>query len=339
MEERQRIVRDYIAKYPDTQTLTLAKGLYKKYPEWFNTIETARSSIRFFRGNGGKYQRKNCADKSLFRKPGKAGELPPCPPSKAEPWAKHPVAGKVAAILSDIHQPFHDVKALTAAVKHIANEVGPDVLILNGDMMDFFTVSRWEKNPHKRDMKGEIDGGKDILLWLKDVIKPKTIVLKKGNHEERWDHYIWQKAPELWDLPQCRLENMLELDKIGIEMVGDKRPIIFGGDDDGDGGLPILHGHEFTKGLMSPVNPARGAFLRTLHTCIMGHFHQSSQHTDNNMFKTREVSTWSTGCLCGMHPEYAPINRWGHGFAVVHVESPGEWHVDNMRISSKGRVW
>lgn len=44
------------------------------------------------------------------------------------------------------------------------------------------------------------------------------------------------------------------------------------------------------------------------------------------------TTTWSTGCLCGMHPEYARINDWNHGFAFVKVAENGNYKVANLRI-------
>jgi hypothetical protein len=50
------------------------------------------------------------------------------------------------------------------------------------------------------------------------------------------------------------------------------------------------------------------------------------------------ITCWSIGCLCGLHPEYAPLNKWVHGFAIVHGESEdGYFEVENKRIV-EGRI-
>jgi hypothetical protein len=46
----------------------------------------------------------------------------------------------------------------------------------------------------------------------------------------------------------------------------------------------------------------------------------------------------STGCLCGLHPAYARINKWNHGFAIVEVDSKGVFQVDNQRVVD-GKPW
>lgn len=50
------------------------------------------------------------------------------------------------------------------------------------------------------------------------------------------------------------------------------------------------------------------------------------------------VSTWTTGCLCGLHPEFARMNEWNHGFAYVTSDIDGAFTVENKRIVD-GRIW
>lgn len=50
------------------------------------------------------------------------------------------------------------------------------------------------------------------------------------------------------------------------------------------------------------------------------------------------TGTWSTGCLCDLHPDYAPLNKWNHGFAFVEVFNGGKFEVQNLFISD-GKVY
>ncbi len=104
------------------------------------------------------------------------------------------------------------------------------------------------------------------------------------------------------------------------------------------GKLAVLHGHEMGKsGISSPVNPARGVFLRTMHTCLVGHGHRTSTHVEKDMFD-REVAVWSTGCLCANNPEYMRIGKQNWGFAFVTVDKDGMFNVTNARIDKNGTV-
>jgi predicted phosphodiesterase len=311
-------------EYPDAASRTLARRLAKEYGI---SIEQGRDYVRTIRGNKGKEHR----DEATSPRPnGKAGTKPTMPPSKAEAW--EPVVlptGIQLAVLSDIHFPFHSEMALGAAVKYCKDRK-PDILLINGDYGDWYSVSRFQKNPKDRNLKEEIACQRQGLAWLRSEFPKARIILKKGNHDERWDHYIWNYFAEVADDPLLDLETWLHADKHGIEIVGDQRPIMAGN-------LPIFHGHELPKGLTNPVNMARGAFLRMNDTVLVGHGHRSSQHSEPN-WKHQEVATWSTGCLCELYPEYARINKWNHGFAFVEVLADGEFNIDNLRIGSNGRI-
>jgi hypothetical protein len=114
------------------------------------------------------------------------------------------------------------------------------------------------------------------------------------------------------------------------DYVTDKRPIRLGE-------LNIIHGHEYKFAISNPVNPARGLFLRCKAYAMCGHFHQSSYHSEKNV-EQNKIATWSTGCLCDMHPDYAPYNNWSHGFAFVETFADGKFEVQN-KIIAHGRVF
>jgi predicted phosphodiesterase len=284
--------------------------------------------VRYIRGNSGKTRRA----KATVPKPnGKAGQKPKMPPSLAEPWTPFVVEGcKKVGIISDVHVPYHDEKAFGAAVDYLKNQ-SLDTLILNGDFCDFYRISRWQKDPRKRHFSEERKSIIAGLDWLRDTFPKARIIFKDGNHEERFAHFIWEKAPELYDLPGCQLPTLLEFERNSIDYVTDQRPIMVGK-------LPLLHGHEMGRsGISSPVNPSRGVFLRTMHTVLVGHGHRTSTHVEKDMFD-REVAVWSTGCLCANNPEYQRIGKTNWGFAMAEVSSDGTFNVRNLRIEKSGTV-
>lgn len=36
--------------------------------------------------------------------------------------------------------------------------------------------------------------------------------------------------------------------------------------------------------------------------------------------------------MCDLAPDYARLNKWNHGFALVEVRDDGEFDVENLRI-------
>jgi predicted phosphodiesterase len=322
------IVRDLIRKHPQAPARTLARRLVEDVNGAL-TLEQARSRIRSILGLNGEPRRKQSHDKPLHRPPRKAGERLAMPPSQAEPWLPFDlgITGKVG-VLSDIHVPYHDETALRAAVDHLQAEK-VDALLLNGDWADFYSISRHEKNPKHRNFKKELHAGRDLLKWLRQEFPGIRFICKLGNHEERWEKWLWEHAPEISDDPIMGIDNWYGFERLGIDLVADKRIVLAGA-------LPILHGHEKGNGISSPVNQARGAFMRLHHTVLEGHGHRTSTHSEPDMMG-RETVCFSTGCLCDMRPSYARLNKWNHGAAVVTVHADRTFDVENFRIQA-GKV-
>lgn len=318
-----------IAAHPDAPAKTLGRRLQAE-SNGALTLDQAYARIRYQLGRkGAKHRRHATSVGREIRPPREAGMPMPMPPSSAEPWGPHDlgVIGLVG-VLSDIHVPYHDETALRAAVDQLIGD-RIDALVLNGDTADFYSISRYTKDPRKRKFKSEVDAVRDMLKWLRGQFPNIPIVFKAGNHEERWNAWLFQHAPELSDDPRTGLDQWLDMADFGITLVQDQRPIMAGK-------LPILHGHEEGKGISAPVNPARGSFLRLKHSSLKGHHHQTSSHCEPDMFG-REIFCWSTGCLCDLRPEYLRFNKFNHGFASVKVEGDGQFNVTNFRIAN-GKV-
>jgi hypothetical protein len=324
------IARKLVAMHPDAPAKTLGRRLQAE-SNGALTLAQAYLRIRYALGKLGAKNRKSLANVGgTVREPRQSGTVWRMPASKADSWEPHvlDVTGRVG-ILSDIHVPYHSETALRAAVDALAGE-RIEALVLNGDTCDFYAISRWTKNPARRNFKAELTAIRELLAWLRQTFPDIPMVFKCGNHEERWEHWLWQHAPEISDEPEMGLDHWLRLGQHGITLVKDQRPVMAGR-------LPILHGHEKGKGISAPVNQARGAFLRLHHTVLEGHGHRTSGHCEPDMFGA-EVFCWSTGCLCDLRPEYARINKWNHGFAVVNVEADGQFDVENCRITADGKV-
>jgi predicted phosphodiesterase len=322
------IAREYRAKYGmEMPTLTLAKIMYKENLGVFNSVDHARSALRMIEGKTGNKLRGQIKDKSLYmteERPKNPWKLPESEETKYEPFV---IKAKKIAVLSDIHIPYHSITALSAALDFIQTEK-PDAILLNGDTIDFYGLSRFMKDPRKRSVAHELQATRDFL----DVLSQfgAKIYFKIGNHEERYEHYLMRVAPELLGVREFELKHLLGLDARGIDLIGEKR-IIKAND------LNIVHGHEFGQSIFSPVNVARGLFLRGKVSAMQGHNHQTSSHTETDM-NGNILTTWSLGCLCELNPAYLPINKWNHGFAIIDLhENLVNYEVRNYRIH-KGKI-
>lgn len=317
------IAREYRDKYGwDMPTLKLARIMFNNNPLLFTNVDHARSFLRSIENKMGK-KNKHIISKEMPTRPKNPYNLPESDEAIYEPYE---IKAKRLLVLSDIHIPYHNIEALTCAFDFAKGEK-PDAILLNGDTLDFFSLSRFVKDPKARSFAHELKTFKEVMDVIKKTFNAK-IYFKIGNHEERYFHFLWMKAHEIVDVEEFELENILKARAEGIEIIKDKR-IMKAGD------LNIIHGHEFGGSVFSPVNIARGLFLRGKVSAMQGHNHQTSEHTESNM-NGDITTTWSLGCLCELHPAYLPINKWNHGFAMVDIDGQN-FDVRNKRIH-KGKI-
>ena len=64
---RQKIIFEYLDKYPDAPSNQLARMLYRDHPLVFPTQEMARRKIRYYRGKSGEHNRKHLATKKYLK--------------------------------------------------------------------------------------------------------------------------------------------------------------------------------------------------------------------------------------------------------------------------------
>jgi len=315
---KKSVATEFSKKFPNHGTKTVARAILKSHPKLFPSLAAAYAAMRLVRGTLRKGLAKNATDPKPFR------FIESMPPSKVEKRDDFVIDSKERIlVLSDIHFPHHSTEALQAAIEY-GQKIKPTIVYLNGDTVENYALSRWEPDPRKRDLAEEIKLARQGLRWIRERFKKSRIVFKHGNHEARSEDYLKRKAPELLGVEDFQISRLLRFDDLGIEEVELLQVAKFGK-------LNVIHGHELPKGISNPVNAARGMFLRLSETSMCGHFHQTSQHTEARGIKKEVVSCWTTGCLCGLQPDYAIINKWNHGFATVETETGGDFEVKNLK--------
>jgi len=322
-----QIIDDALAADPHIPTATLVKRLLKLHPKCWPTKNACDCAVRKQRGAQGEknrrwtpYTARPHEESETCRKWGAL--IPDAEPTEWG-WRELPKGPRRWLIMSDIHLPYHDKAALQCVMQHADGNC--DGVLLLGDILDFYQASHFEKDPEKRDLAGEFEIANRFLDAIKSGLKPRSIVWKGGNHEMRLPRYLMSQAPEAWPLLKDRvsIETLCNLPQRGIVWVRPQDPIRHHQ-------LVLIHGHEQGNRFSSPVNPARGLFLKMGECCLCGHEHRSSSHTEVSVLD-KLVATWSLGCLCHMHPDYRPLgNRWSQGFA--YLNSGSDWSVENFKI-------
>jgi len=113
----------------------------------------------------------------------------------------------------DLHAPYEDKRA-TALMFDAMSAFGPDTVVIIGDFLDCFAVSHYSKDPRR--IQG-LDREVAHATALLDKIEAKRKVYVCGNHEDRLQRYLEDKAPEL--MPFIDIPRILGLEERGWEWV------------------------------------------------------------------------------------------------------------------------
>jgi predicted phosphodiesterase len=228
---------------------------------------------------------------------------------------------KNTLILADVHLPYHNIPALSEAINYgISKKI--DSILLNGDILDCYMLSKFQPDPRERNFAEEILCFQQFIKELKKIFKV-PIYYKLGNHEERYEKIMISRCAEFLGVPAFDFENVLGCKELGIEVIKDQRIVYIGK-------LPVFHGHELQMKSVS-VNPARTLFLKVHASAICSHLHRTSSHTEPSL--NEDITCWSTGHLGEMHPKYARINKWNHGCMRVEKDESGNFEVININLT------
>lgn len=228
------------------------------------------------------------------------------------------IDGKIG-VISDLHIPYHDKQAVITTLDYLSKQ-NLDWLVLNGDIVDFHGLSTFTRDPNKRDLNRELSVANQFLDYIAGRFS--NIIYVAGNHEYRFERYVASQAPELWNVEEVSVENFLRLNKRNIRYLDNTGRIEAGK-------LTILHGDRIAG--RGAINVARLRLLYSFNNILTGHDHRTQEYiqksVDNKMY-----GSWTTGCLCGLRPQYNPYNNWNHGFAVVEVYKNKMFEVRNFKI-------
>lgn len=325
--DKNPIITEYCKKYDTLSNTSLARVIIRDFPELYDNVEVVRYLIRERRGAAGNKNRHKCKSfENIYKEIGWQKELPKSLTTDTGVW-KLPKAVKSVLLLSDIHLPFHDEKALQTALNY-GKEHDVDAIFLNGDTLDFYQLSFHEKDIRQIDVATEIELGKQFLEYLRSNFDC-PIYWINGNHEHRLQRYLMLKAPELIGVPEFKIDVLLQFGKFGITEIPYGSKVYFGK-------LLVEHGDKL-KGY-GGVQPARTLLLKFKRPVICGHFHRHSEATDR-IYDGDLRKAWSLGCLCDLEPKYMPVNDWSHGAAIVEVNhDTGEFYVNNFQIIN-GKIY
>lgn len=325
------VVKEYLRKYPKSSKKSIARLLVKEHPLLFPSVDNARVRIRYHTGAVGDNSRKQNPSEKINHASNYSRENPyGIPQSYAEerkPFILPKVENRIL-IISDLHIPYHIYEAVNCAIKY-GQEKKANTIFINGDLLDFHGLSRFLRDPRKRNVKEEMDAAIEFLTGLRRTFPKAAIYYHFGNHDMRYQTWL-MCHPEIFGDPYYELENRLGLNKLRIKTIDDKTITKAGK-------LSIHHGHYIFRSGTSPVSPARTMLLKAKQSMVCGHTHKISEATATSL-DGEIYSCWSTGSLCELTPDYSPMcNDYAHGFAYAEIKDNGYFSLQNFRVKD-GRI-
>lgn len=224
------------------------------------------------------------------------------------PVIKEDITTGIVLIGSDFHYPFQDPLAVKAFLDR-AEGLQPSHIVLNGDLLDFYRLSRFSKG-EGRNPREEIEMVREMLQTLRGLCPESKIYYPIGNHETRLEKYVYDKAPEI----VCIMDNFYEvLNCKDLEIQGCSK-VIFNND------FVCKHGKLLgKKSGLSAIKELENSYTNG----ATGHTHRLAKFITR---KAEKKYVWlETGCLCSLKPEYMLDPDWQQGFAEVTFKN-GKLH-------------
>ena len=206
--------------------------------------------------------------------------------------------------LNDTHIPYHDPVSVGLTLDFIKDKK-PDKLILQGDICDFYSCSRFNKDPARIDsLQDDLDQTLNFLDSCRQAAPDAEIHYIQGNHERRLQRYMWNQAQALSSLRALKLPVLLKFKELKINYHLKFYKI---------GDLHCTHGTVIRR---HAGYTAKAEFDNNGCSGMSGHTHRDGKYTVRN--RTGHFVWFENYCLCDLNPEYIEgIANWTQGFSVV----------------------
>lgn len=185
-KNRTDLIRKCMIENPTIKgNRTIAKIVHNKYPLLFKDVEQARHCIRRIMDAAGKSSRHAVGGESSafverLAKLRAESKIEESEHADVTPYVINSRFKKIL-VISDTHIPYVDMKALDIALEYGFNEK-VDAVVINGDFLDFGTISKYLTKPNAPRMIESIEQGKEILKYIKSALGCK-VIFHEGNHD------------------------------------------------------------------------------------------------------------------------------------------------------------
>jgi len=222
-------------------------------------------------------------------------------------------------------------------------ELKPSTIILNGDTLDMFSISRYPKDIRfGNSLMREREEYHKFLRLLHDVTSSYSsdIFETNSNHsgdglEGRWWRYLSDRIGELAEIPEIK-------EKLSYESVfyptGDWNRTKLVDYVEIVPGFIVMHGDVVRR---HGGYSARGLFEKWFTSIMCNHTHRigmTSQRIPSiGSQKEQIVRVYENGCACSLKPVYASAANWQNAFSIINY-SEKEAAVENVLVTNKKAI-
>ena len=266
--------------------------------------------------------------KSLLIQPVDPGSWTPPPKPKARKDGEH----LDGVVISDHHAPEHERVFHRLFVDYLRDEQ-PDLIEVNGDLLDFSTISRHRERDGAACVNTCLQAGFNILRDYREVCPDAQIRLKRGNHEERLQHLILDNARGLHnitpaddDIPALSLQRLLHLDELHVDYV----------DEDWEQAKTRLSRKLTARhGFSTAKNAGEQILDRLAGSTVQGHDHRAgitlrTEHSADEEDPLRVRMAIQGGCACIIPGGLQYVNggepNWQNAVSAFRVYPDGDFH-------------
>ena len=214
--------------------------------------------------------------------------------------------------IPDTHCPYHDRRAYDL-VERVAERVRFDRCVIGGDFPDFYAVSSHSKDPGRREtFLDEVHETKKLLRRVESW-GFKELDYIEGNHENRLDRYIADKAAELHGC--INTDELLELSDHGWRITKYKDHTLIG---------KAYATHDLGKAGDNAVKDALASYQDNV---IINHTHRMQYRVEGNAKGVPHVGAsfgWLGDVTKVDYMYRVRANRdWALGFGVGYLRENG----------------
>jgi hypothetical protein len=247
-----------------------------------------------------------------------------------------------ALVIGDMHFGSEDWNVLDIFLQTI-EELKPSTIILNGDTLDMFSISRYPKDIRfGNSLMREREEYHKFLRLLHDVTSSYSsdIFETNSNHsgdglEGRWWRYLSDRIGELAEIPEIK-------EKLSYESVfyptGDWNRTKLVDYVEIVPGFIVMHGDVVRR---HGGYSARGLFEKWFTSIMCNHTHRigmTSQRIPSiGSQKEQIVRVYENGCACSLKPVYASAANWQNAFSIINY-SEKEAAVENVLVTNKKAI-